>query len=83
MARQLHSQSTIKYKSKWRNIWIVDVFCYQYTQDTCPRSIMMLVRDRARVFGVYNPFGAGTLCAGPKVPTVPTVPTAPTKTRLE
>ena len=41
------------YKSKWRNIWIRDVFPYLYGQDKCP--IMMLVHDRALVWGVQDP----------------------------
>ena len=42
--------SITHYKSKWRSIWIRDVFCYSYAQDMCP--IMALVHDRALVLGV-------------------------------
>ena len=30
------SETNTPYKSKWRNIWIRDVFCYPYAQDKCP-----------------------------------------------
>ena len=30
------STSSTKYKSKWRNIGIRDVFCYEYARDKCP-----------------------------------------------